>query len=533
MSKPTLDEVSHLHKMGQLTEAKAGYLHFLEDHPENAVALNQLGLLYAEEGDLDAAQDYIEKALAFNPKEPSFNLNLANILKTKGLFSQAAQVLTDVVQAHPHYAAAFNNLGTVYYAQAKLADAVSAFHSAIAIASDYVEAYYNLGLALTKSGKREEAINAYRALIELAPLHAGARFQLGCLLMQQAHYQAAIEQFTAIERDHPFHFETETNIATCYLKLRRLNEAKMHYLKALALSSQDTQILFNLGVISMQQGFPKEAVEYYLRLLKIDSDHIDTHNNLAIVYLALQNKDAALTHFREALRLKPDNPTLTYIINMMSGGKNIKAAPSEYVQSLFDAYADHYEDHLTQSLQYVVPNELYDIIGRIETLPQGKWDILDLGCGTGLCGALFKSAAHTLTGVDIAEQMLAKAQQKNIYDKLIKADILNFLRRSTKDQYDLILAADVLVYFGDLDDLMFAIANVLKQRGLLAFNIEVSTQVAYQLTSSGRFAHSKQYVENCALKNNLEILMAKSGFMRKQEQEDVYGMYYVLGNSDA
>lgn len=530
MSKLTLDEVSHLHKTGQLAAAKQGYLYFLEDHPDDAQALNQLGLLYAEEGDLDVAQDYIEKALAVNPKKPSFHLNLANILKAKGLFSRAAQVLTDVVKAHPDYAAAFNNLGTVYYAQAKLAEAVSAFHSAIANAADYVDAYYNLALAFTKLGKRQEAINTYRALIELAPQHAGARFQLGCLLMEQSHYEAAIEQFSAIERDHPFHFETETNIATCYLKLRRLNEAKMHYLKALALSSQDTQILFNLGIISMQQGFPKEAVEYYLRLLKIDADHSDTHNNLAIVYLALQDKEAALNHFREALRLNPNNPTLIYIINMMTEAKHIKAAPPEYVQTLFDAYADHYDDHLTKSLQYIVPNELFDIVARVKTPPQEQWDILDLGCGTGLCGALFRPAADTLTGVDIAEQMLAIAQQKNIYDQLIKADILKYLHK-TQDQYDLVLAADVLVYFGDLNDLISAIANVLKPQGLFAFNVEVSKENNYQLTSSGRFAHSKQYVENCAQKNNLEILMAKQGFMRKQAQEDVYGMYYVLGSS--
>lgn len=532
MNKLTLDEVSQLHKKGHLPQAKHGYLQILSEEPQNAQALNQLGLLYAEEGDLDSAVDSIQKALIIHPKEPTFSLNLANILKAKGLFSQAAEVLLDLVKNHPRYAAAFNNLGTVYYAQAKLSDAISAYRSAIAIAPNYLDAYYNLGLALTKIGKRQEAMNAYRALLELVPLHAGARFQLACLLMQQGNYQAAIEQFSAIERDHPFHFETESNIATCYLKLGQLNEAKMHYLKALLLApAHDTQILFNLAVISVQQGLADEAVGYYLRVLKVDPDHRDAHNNLAIVYLALQNKDAALNHFREALRLKPNDPTLTYIIHMMTQAKDIKAPPPQYVESLFDAYAGHYDAHLTQSLQYKVPEELYKLIEKVKLPSENSWDILDLGCGTGLCGEVFRKIAKTLTGVDIAEQMLALAQQKNIYDKLIKADILQFLR-SSQDQYDLILAADVFVYFGDIEELMASITKALKTQGLLAFNIEVSKEENYQLTTTGRFAHSKQYVEECARNNNLEIVMAKYAFMRKQAEEDVYGMYYLLGKSE-
>lgn len=541
MNKLTLDEISQLHQSGQLMEAKQGYLRLLEDDPNDAIIHNQLGLLYAEIGELDAAQEQIEKAIALKPKDTSFTLHLANILKAKGLFGQAVLVLSELIKTHPHYAHAYNNLGTVYYAQAKLAEAIDAFHKAIDCAADYTDAYYNLGLALTKANKLEEAINAYSALIELLPQHAGARFQLGCLFMKEARYPLAIEQFNAILHEHPFHFETESNIASCYLKLGFLNEAKMHYLKAHALLPHDTQILFNLGVISMQQGFPKEAIEYYLRVLNIDAEHFDTHNNIGIVYLGLQNKEAALTHFRAALRLSPKNRGLLYLVNVIQQNQDIGRPPLEYVEKLFNAYADHYDAHLTQSLQYRVPEKLLEVVQEagksagLLSLPLATWDILDLGCGTGLTGVIFKPYAKTLTGVDIASEMLTKAAEKNIYDQLVQADILEFLlSAASNQQYDLILAADVFVYFGDLTQLLEAVSQALKPLGLLAFNIEVNVNETppFQLTTTGRFAHSKQYIKECARLNHLEMLQAQFAFMRKQAGEDMHGMYYVFKRRD-
>ena len=523
----TIAAIQELHRTGQIDEARQGYIDILKANPNDVTALHLLGILSAEEGDLEAAQNYLEKAKKIEPTNLALSLHLANILKAKGLFSQAAQLLLEVTQLYPDYAAAFNNLGTVYYAQAKLEQAVKAYQTAIDIQPDYVDAYYNLGLALNKLTYTEEAMNAYEALIALAPKHAGGQFQWGCLLMQQNNYAAAIEHFSAIEKEHPFHFETQTNLATCYLKLGMLDKAKAHYLQAAKIMPDDSQVLFNLGVIYMQQEQIEEAIKYYLRTVDIAPDHYDAHNNLGFVFLTGKNNQAALHHFREALRIQPANEAVRHTIDILTQEKGISTSPPAYISSLFDSYADHFDAHLLQSLQYQVPQLFYQIVQTAKDVPSGKWAILDLGCGTGLCGEVFKAKAASLIGVDLSEKMLAVAAQKNSYDELVHADILPFLSNK-KEIVDLILAGDVLVYFGDLATLFSAVALALKPRGLFAFNAEIGGEESYRMTVSGRFAHSKSYLDQLAKQNGLKILYYAVAALRTQNQTSVAGHLYLL-----
>lgn len=523
----TLNEVQEIHRAGRLTDAKRGYQEILRVDPKNVTALHMLGVVFAEEGDLDEAQANLERAVLLDPNNAPLILHLANILKAKGLFHQAQQLLLDLTQSHPNFAAAFNNLGTVYYAQAKLEKAQVAYQQAIDLQPNYADAYYNLGLVLTKLNRMQEAINAYQALIELSPEHPGARFQLGCLFMQQFKYEQAASQFAKIENQHPFHFETQTNLATCYLRLGRLPEAKTHYLQAMDLMPNDIQVLFNLGVISMQQGQLEEAISFYLRTTRINPNHFDAQNNLAFAYLTLKKNEAALFHFREALRLQPNNEAIRHTINILVGEKNITNSPPEYVRALFDSYADHFEPHLKQVLHYQVPQQIHQAVMHVVNNTTVHWDILDLGCGTGLCGELFKSISRTLTGVDLSEKMLAVAAQKSIYTQLVHADILSFLSEK-EAAYDLILGGDVLVYFGDLDAIFTAAYHALKPNGLFVFDTEINDKENFSLLSSGRFAHHKNYIDQLALAKHFAIIQSTVIPMRTQEQMLLHGYLYIL-----
>lgn len=523
----TLDDVQEIHRAGRLEDAKHGYLEILKANPNDVSALHLLGILYAEEGNLEEAQAYLEQAITLKAKDPVISLHLANILKAKGLFHQASQVLLTILREHPNFAAAYNNLGTVYYAQAKLKEACEAYQKAIDLQPNYVDAYYNLALALGKLNRIQEAINAYQALIELSPAHPGGRFQLGCLLMQQQKYEAAAKQFAAIESEHPYHFETQTNLATCYLKLGKLADAKVHYLRAYEMAPADIQVLFNLGVISMQLGQLNEAIDFYLRTVKVNPNHFDAQNNLAFAYLTLKRNEDALQHFREALRIKPHDEAIRHTIRILTQEKNITTSPPEYVRSLFDSYADHFDAHLTKVLHYQVPQRLYQAVA--DTLGKGakRWDILDLGCGTGLCGELFKDMANTLTGVDLSTKMLEIAATKNIYDELIAADIVPFLE-AKKAAYDLILAGDVLVYFGDLAALFPVAFNALRPQGFFVFNTEIGNEDEYAMLPSGRFAHSKAYLDKLIQANHFNMVSYEVIPMRTQDQTLIHGHLYIL-----
>lgn len=531
MAKKTQDiaSIRQLHRAGQLEEAKEAYLAILRINPRNAEVLHSLGILYTQQENFTEAVDYLQKAVQYQPRDPSIQLHLANVLKIQGLFSQAAQILEAAVRDYPDYVPAYNNLGTVYYAQAKLDDAIAAYRHAIAKHPNYIDAYYNLGLALTKKNLFTEAINIYKKILEHTPDHFAARFHLACILMQQTHIEAAIQEFLIIEAAQPFHFETQTNLATCFLKKGDLNKAKSHYLKALELRPEDTQILFNLGFISMQQGYVDSAIQHYQGAVMINPDYFAAQNNLGIAFLAKQHVGFALHHFQEALRIQPQNTAIGYTVKMLAQNQRLLTAPPEYVQSLFDAYADHYESHLLNALDYKIPELLQGMLAKFLTKSR-PLDILDLGCGTGLCGTPVKPYAKSLIGVDLSQKMLEIAAQKKIYDELLTIDLITYLIDKT-ECYDLILAGDTLVYIGDLETIFKMVGLALRPHGLFVFNAEICEDEDYKMNQSGRFSHSKKYLDSLANINQMKILNYQACMTRMQNNEPVYGHLYLLQRS--
>lgn len=423
-------------------------------------------------------------------------------------------------------ALAMNKEGVAYFVQNEFEKAVHAFQLAIDLQPDYTDAYYNLGLALNKLERRQEAKNAYEALITLSPEHVGARFQLGCLWMHLGQFHRAIEHFSVIERVMPAHAETLMNLATCHLKLGHLNEAKSLYLKVLELMPDEKQAHFNLGVISMQQGRPHEAITFYLQAIKLDANYYDAHHNLAAAYLSLNDRPTALLHFKAALSLHAHDEAVRHTVAILSQDKHLSDSPPAYIRSLFDSYAGHYDQHLTATLHYQVPQLLLQMVLTFNPKAT-QLDMLDLGCGSGLTGQLFKPYAQKLVGVDLSKNMLALAEQKAIYDQLHETDMISYLTES-QDEFDLVLAGDVFVYTGDLAKLFSLISCRLKPGGLLAFNTEISDKETYQMTQSGRFAHYKGYIDQLAQDNQMQVLTYHVAVMRAQEGVDVPGHFYLL-----
>lgn len=520
-----VEDILQLHRNGQLQEAKQAYLAILDETPDDIAALHFLGVLYAEEGDLEKAQRCIQQAIALKPNDPTLILHLANLYKAQGLYQNAQQLLQELVRNHPEFAAGFNNLGTVYYGQEQWQDAVNAYQAAIDIQPNYIDAYYNLGLTWNKLHRFDAALQAFAALLELAPEHPGAQFQQAILFMREGKLPAARDRLETLAKAYPYHVETQSNLALCYLRSGNLDRAAQHYLNVLDITPQDVQALFNLGVINMQLGHIDEAVKYYSNAVKQDNDLYEAHNNLGFIFLIRQDKQAALTHFREALRLRPDNEALQHTINIITQDKKVSTSPPAYIESLFDSYADHFDTHLKKSLHYQVPQLIYQAVKAHASL--NDLVILDLGCGTGLTGELFKKEARALIGVDLSGKMLEVAAQKNIYAELVQAEVGTFLA-DKHDQYDVVLAGDVLVYTGDLVPVFAGVQQALKPGGLFVFNVEKGETEDYSMTASGRFTHKRDYVDKAAGAQGLQVVAVNAVSLRTQAETSVQGYVYVL-----
>ncbi len=529
MAKKILNfaEVQKLHRAGNNAEATAGYLQLLKQQPNNVEILHALAILFAQEDKFAEAKTYLQTAIQLQPKNPVLYLHLANVYKYEGLFSEAREILQHIIENDPNCISAYNNLGIIYHAEGRFPEAIQAYRLALDKQPDYIDAHYNLGLALIKNNELDATVKLYENLLEHAPKHFAARFHLACTLMRLEKISQAEAHFLIIEKEHPYHVETQSNLATCFLKQGALIEAKKHYLAALELAPTDTQILFNLGVINTQLDNTDGAIQNYQQALQINPDYFEAHNNLGGLFLAKQHPGLALPHFQAALRLQPENQAIRYTVDALTKNQRLLTAPPEYISTLFDAYADHYDAHLVKALDYQVPILLFDAIKKISTLPNASWEILDLGCGTGLCGIPFKSAAKKLTGVDLSTKMLHEAQQKNIYDELKAEDVILFLKKQ-QSHYHLILAGDVLVYSGDLEPLFTAVYSTLYPNGFFVFNAEISTDHDFQVNQSGRFAHHKNYLDNLAKKHQLNLAFYASSVTRLQNNAPVYGHIYVL-----
>jgi len=421
----------------------------------------------------------------------------------------------------------WNKLGCAYFAEQKWLEAADAFQRAIESRADFIDAYYNLGLAQNKQGLVDQALITWRALLELAPTHSGARFQVGSLLMRQSKFNAALDQFAVIQKNQTAYEEALANMAACCLQLGWLNEAKKYYHQVLLLIPSDVQTLYNLGVLSAQQGALDEAINYYLRAINMDPDFFAAHNNLGAAYLVLKNREAAAKHFKEALRIQPSNEALGHTLAILAHKQDVAVSPQSYISALFDSYADHYDAHLAHSLQYKVPTQIFDMMHHVLKIPEYQWKVLDLGCGTGLCGQFFRASASSLAGVDLSERMLDVAREKKIYDELVKADALEFLQQQHA-KYDLIIAGDTLVYIGDLAPLFSAAHQALKPSGYFIFNVEATDEKDWQLTPTGRFAHNKTYLDDLIASNHFHILSFRALTIRTQDSFPVHGYLYLI-----
>ena len=156
---------------------------------------------------------------------------------------------------------------------------------------------------------------------------------------------------------------------------------------------------------------------------------------------------------------------------------------------------------------------------------------LDLGCGTGLCGEAFYDVCSALVGVDLSGNMIEKAAQKKLYSSLYVEEILRYLD-SCDEIFDLILAADVLIYFGDLKPIFKKLDHISKPGTYFCFSTEKSTDQDFLLRRSGRFAHRSQYINKLCAETGWKILKAEPAKLRKERLEWIEGLICITSKVD-
>ncbi len=424
-----------------------------------------------------------------------------------------------------------------------------------------------LATELHRAGHREDAFRIYTRVLEQVPGHADALHFLAILAHEQGNESAAIELMTQAVAAAPDHAGFRSNLGNLLLGSGRFEGAEREYRRALELDPDRPDVLNNHAVLCKALGRDDEAEHSLLRALALAEGFTDARNNLARLYLRLGRIEEAVAqarqalahapghsasremlgkvyckagHFEAAARVyrdwlaaEPGHPKATHHLAACTGEGVPPRASDEYVRQVFDRFADSFDARLAV-LGYRAPALVAAAVTAEPSLSAGGLRILDAGCGTGLCAPLLKPFAGRLTGVDLSARMLAKARQRGLYDVLEQIELTAHLRARTAD-YELIVSADTLVYFGVLEEPVGAAAAALSVGGLLCFTLEAlgaDESGDYHLRHHGRYAHARAYLESVLGRAGLILLRLDAEILRSEGGEPVAG-WLVLARRPA
>ncbi|WLS02507.1 class I SAM-dependent DNA methyltransferase [Shinella oryzae] len=260
---------------------------------------------------------------------------------------------------------------------------------------------------------------------------------------------------------------------------------------------------------------------------KIDEDALAEAYNRALSLEKSGDFDAAAKAYADVLALDPeDHGGAAVRLASMGRGETPEKAPDAYVTTLFDQHAEVFDNVLVDQLGYCVPLLVRQ---RFQALELGPFDrVLDLGCGTGLTGGALRDMAEDITGVDLSENMVEIAHEKDLYETLYVAEAVDFLDDNDDEPFDLIAATDVLPYLGALEALFFGAAENLVPGGLFAFSSETLPDDSFagrpfMVGPHQRFAHAGSYVRQRLDETGFDVVEMSDITVRMEEGEPIAG----------
>lgn len=418
------------------------------------------------------------------------------------------------------------NLALRYHQAGKLNEAIASYQRALAINPNIAEAHYNLGIIFWKQGRPGEAISSFRSAIAADPNDAYSYYNLANMLQGQGRMDEAIASYQRAIAINPNYAEAHNNLGNLLQEQGRLDEAISSYRSAIAADPNDAYSHYNLGNVLQEHGRADEAMASYRSAIAINPGYMEAYNSLGYMLQQQGKIDEAIDAYQKALEKDPDNPIAAHMLAALTG-QTTESAPSKYVKTLFDYFSRNFEDQLVEKLDYRSPRLLREALDRLLDKDILFQNAIDLGCGTGLSGIEFRQITKRLSGIDISPKMIEKAREKDIYDHVHVADIIDFLKE-TQGRYDLFLATDVLVYMGNLNPLFSLVEKHALSGAYFLFLTESADEKDYILRPTGRYAHSLNYIQTLAGEHHFEIAINQPAVIRKHHDGGIMGDHLIL-----
>ncbi len=393
-----------------------------------------------------------------------------------------------------------------------------------------------LGVLEHQRHNSEVGLSYLRRALEHAPDASGLHQNLGNVLFEVRRFDEAAEAYERCAQLGGKTAELLTNIGMLHGARGRYEAAEAAFREAHALDPAYPEAYQGHGMVLAQQGLHKEALVQYMEGHARDPAHAGSRRLLGIALSVLGRFDEAAQVYRDWIAADPDNPRPKHYLAACTGEAVPGRASDAYVSSTFDDFA-HSFDRQLEGLQYRAPELVGQAVLALLGEPRAALEILDAGCGTGLCGPVLRPFASRLTGVDLSAGMLAKAQARGDYHQLQRAELTAFLQAHPR-AFDLIASADTLCYFGDLTDVCRAAFGSLRPAARLVFTVEALIEArpagapGFKLTPFGRYSHGEGYLREVLAQAGFDEISVESVVLRHEAAEPVAG-YLVTSRRPA
>lgn len=233
----------------------------------NHVWLNRIGFL----------RDVAEKS----PHKPRVHNNLGIAYADQGNLAEAEQEYHKAIHLQPDFTYARNNLASIYLQQGRSEAAMAQLKAALSLDPGYAGAYYNLGNAYWLQGNWESAFENYQKAVELKPSFVLAIVALGKYFRLKGDLTKAEVYFHSARRINPDDEGAYTNLGDLYLLRGEYKKAVANYNQAIRCNSKSAALYNSLGNVYDMLGQYDWAERIYKEALWRDQNFAHTYFNLA------------------------------------------------------------------------------------------------------------------------------------------------------------------------------------------------------------------------------------------------------------
>jgi predicted TPR repeat methyltransferase len=370
----------------------------------------------------------------------------------------------------------------------------------------HLDANYLLGTLYAERGDLISALKFLQSAAEINPRSHMVQNNLGNIYQMTRRFDEAIVCYQRALTAEPNMPEVYNNLGNIYKNLEQFEEAEIYYRRAILLRPDFVACYCNLGgVLSKLKKFP-EGIASFNRAIELLPNYKQAHEGLGVCYKEIGDKNKAIECFNRYLEIDPSGDSEVRLwLALLNSGDIPERYPAAAMITTYEKKAGNWDSDIRRpGMEFLGPKNVHEMLKKLKLPQQKNLDVLDVGCGTGVCGEYLRDFAILLVGVDLSPHMLEQADKKRLYDKLACAEAVSYMQQC-KHSFDLVVASGVLILFGDLQPIFQATADLLKSGGVFVFTLYRSEGESIVVRHNLHFAHSKTYIINVAAAAGFEV----------------------------